>query len=136
VPSGGWYTEILAPYLRDHGKLIAAGESLTSDDAGAKRSALQLTKKLESRPAMFSKVERGVFEPPRSYNFAAPNSVDMVVTFRNIHNWTGGSEGQIKDIFKSVHTALKPGGVFGVVDCGGQVNSDTTIGFCTVMFRS
>jgi predicted methyltransferase len=116
IPGGGWYTEILAPYLRDKGKLIAAGEAQDTPDAGAKRYADQLTKKLGSNPAMFGKVQRGVFEPPRAYNYAPPNSVDMVVTFRNIHNWTGEGDDKVKEIFKSVHTALKPGGVFGVVD--------------------
>ena len=115
-PGGGWYTEILAPYLRDQGKLIAAGESPESTNAGAKRYADNLTKKLASKPAMFDKVQRGVFEPPRAYNFAAPGSVDMVVTFRNLHNWTDEGDAKVKEIFKSVHTALKPGGVFGVVD--------------------
>jgi predicted methyltransferase len=116
APGGGWYTEILAPYLRDKGKLIAAGESPTSTNERAVRYAANLTKKLESNPAMFSKVQRGVFEPPTTYNFAAPNSVDMVVTFRNIHNWTGSSEEKVNEIFKNVHTALKKGGIFGVVD--------------------
>jgi predicted methyltransferase len=116
VPGGGWYTEILAPYLRDKGTLIAAGESPTSANENARRSAANLTKKFEANPAMYGKVKRGVFEPPVAYNYAAPNSVDMVVTFRNIHNWTGGGEDKVMEIFKSVHTALKPGGVFGVVD--------------------
>jgi predicted methyltransferase len=124
-PGGGWYTEILAPYLRDHGKLIAAGESPTSDKEGAKR----LTAKFAANPAMYGKVERGVFEVPTTYKFAAPNSVDMVVTFRNIHNWTGEGDAAVKEIFKSVHTALKPGGVFGVVDhrapAGKTVKSDS-----------
>jgi predicted methyltransferase len=115
-PGGGWYTEILAPYLREKGKLIAAGESPTSTSEGARRYATNLTKKLESNPAMFAKVERGVFEVPREYKYAAPNSVDMVVTFRNLHNWTSAGDDKLKEVFKSVHTALKPGGVFGVVD--------------------
>ncbi len=115
-PGGGWYTEILGPYLREKGKLIAAGESTSSEKEGAKRSAENFTKRLEAKPAMFDKVVRGVFEPPRTYNYAAPGSVDMVVTFRNIHNWTGMGDEKLKEIFKSVHTALKPGGVFGVVD--------------------
>ncbi|MES2320428.1 MAG: methyltransferase [Pseudomonadota bacterium] len=115
-PGGGWYTEILAPYLRAKGKLIAAGESPESTNTGAKKYADNLTKKLASNAAIFDKVQRGVFEPPRAYNFAAPGSVDMVVTFRNIHNWTGEGDAKVKEIFKSVHTALKPGGVFGVVD--------------------
>ncbi|SHH69609.1 class I SAM-dependent methyltransferase [Massilia sp. CF038] len=115
-PGGGWYTEILAPYLREKGKLIAAGESPKSTSEGARRYADNLTKKIDANPAMFGKVQRGVFEPPREYNYAAPGSVDMVVTFRNIHNWTGLGDDKVREIFKSVHTALKPGGVFGVVD--------------------
>lgn len=115
-PGGGWYTEILAPYLAGKGKLIAAGESPKSEREGARRSADNLGKKFEANKAMYGKVQRGVFEPPREYNFAAPNSVDMVVTFRNLHNWTGMGDDKVKEILKSVHTALKPGGVFGVVD--------------------
>lgn len=115
-PGGGWYTEILAPYLRDKGKLIAAGESPTSAQDDARRYAARLTEKLSSNTAMYGKVERGVFEVPTTYSFAKPASVDMVVTFRNLHNWIGEGDDKVKEIFKSVHTALKPGGVFGVVD--------------------
>ncbi len=115
-PGGGWYTEILAPYLREKGKLIAAGESPTSEREGARRYAARLTEKLASNPAIYGKVERGVFEVPTTYKFAAPGTVDMVVTFRNLHNWTSEGDAKVKEIFKSVHTALKPGGVFGVVD--------------------
>ena len=115
-PGGGWYTEILAPYLRDNGKLIVAGELPTSAEEGARRAAAQLTKKFAANPAMYGKVERGVFEVPTTYKFAHPGSVDLVVTFRNIHNWTDEGDAKVREIFKSVHTALKPGGVFGVVD--------------------
>ncbi|NHZ77763.1 methyltransferase [Massilia sp. CCM 8695] len=115
-PGGGWYTEILAPYLREKGKLIAAGESPTSAKEGARKYAANLTKKLESNPAMFDKVQRGVFEVPTTYDFAKPGSVDMVVTFRNIHNWTGNGDDKVKEVFKKVYDSLKPGGVFGVVD--------------------
>ena len=115
-PGGGWYTEILAPYLRDKGTLIAAADSPTSAKDGAKRSAARLTERFAAKPAMYDKVVRGVFEVPTTYNYAAPGTVDMVVTFRNLHNWVGAGDEQLKEIFKSVHTALKPGGVFGVVD--------------------
>lgn len=114
-PGGGWYTEILATYLRDKGKLIAAGEDPASPSEGARRYAGNLTKKIEANPALFSKVQRGVFEPPRAFNIAPAGSADMVVTFRNLHNWTTPPE-KAKEIFKQVHTVLKPGGVFGVVD--------------------
>jgi predicted methyltransferase len=115
-PGGGWYTEILAPYLRDQGKLIAAGESPTSERERARNYAANLTKKIEAKPALFDKMERGVFEPPFVYNFAAPGSVDMVLTFRNIHNWTGAGDDKVKEIFKQVYDSLKSGGVFGVVE--------------------
>ncbi|MGZ8289527.1 MAG: class I SAM-dependent methyltransferase [Telluria sp.] len=115
-PGGGWYTEILAPYLRDNGKLIGAGESPTSENAGARRYADNFTKKLASDNAVFGKVQRGLFEPPRAYNIAPANSADMVLTFRNLHNWTGAGDAKVKEIFAKVHEVLKPGGVFGVVD--------------------
>ena len=114
-PGGGWYTEILAPYLRDKGKLIVAGEDPASPKEGARRYAANLTKKLESNATIFGKVQRGVFEPPRVYNIAPAGTADMVVTFRNLHNWNDSPE-KVKEIFKQVHTVLKPGGVFGVVD--------------------
>lgn len=73
-----------------------------------------MTKKLEASPAMFDKVQRGVFEPPREYNIAAPGSVDMVVTFRNIHNWIPLGPEKMKELFGSLYTVLKPGGVLGI----------------------
>jgi predicted methyltransferase len=111
TPSGGWYTEILAPYLRDNGKLIAAGEAFDP----AKRGTVAFKKKLDANPAVFDKVVQGVFDPPSAYDFAAPGSVDMVLTFRNLHNWIddGGDE-ELKKVFKAAYTSLKPGGVLGI----------------------
>ena len=115
-PGGGWYTEILAPYLRDKGTLIAAGGDPESTSDYARKSAARLRQKLDATPAVFRKVQVGVFEPGNKYNFAAPNSVDLVVTFRNVHNWASGDNDQLITAFKAVYTSLKPGGVFGVVD--------------------
>jgi predicted methyltransferase len=103
LPEGGWYTEILAPYLRQDGKLIGAG-------------AISKTL-LESNPAVYDKVVRGAFSPPKSiYNFAPPNSVDMVLTFRNVHNFVDLGDDKVKEMFKALYTSLKPGGVLGVTD--------------------
>ena len=111
-PSGGWYTEILAPYLRDKGKLIGAGEAIQAD----KRYGMAFKKKLDSNPAVFDKVVPSVFEPPATYQIAPPNSVDMVLTFRNLHNWVGNGEDALRTTFKEIHKVLKPGGVLGVVE--------------------
>ena len=103
LPEGGWYTEILAPYLRQDGKLIGAG-------------AISRTL-LESNPAVYDKVVRAPFSPPKGvYDFAPPNSVDMVLTFRNVHNFVDLGDDKVKDMFKALYTSLKPGGVLGVTD--------------------
>lgn len=104
APGGGWYTEILAPYVRKDGKLILAG-------AGAK-----LKTKLEAMPAVYDKAVYGDFAPGKKIDYAPKNSVDVVLTFRNVHNWIAINDSAVKDVFQSAFDALKPGGVFGVVE--------------------
>ncbi|TFW35216.1 class I SAM-dependent methyltransferase [Massilia horti] len=110
VPEGGWYTEILAPYLREHGKLIGAGQPVEN------RYGMMFKKKLESNPAVYDKVSVAVFDPPSRYEFAQPGSVDMVLTFRNVHNWVELGDDNVKTAFKKIYDSLKPGGVLGVTD--------------------
>jgi len=98
-PGGGWYTEILANYIHYPGTLIAAQGSYYMDG---------FKKKMDSDP-MFGRVEIVSL----SSNLAEPNSVDAILTFRNLHNWLGP---QMDSIFKSSMVALKPGGIFGVVE--------------------
>jgi predicted methyltransferase len=111
-PEGGWYTEVLAPYLRNNGKLIGAEMTVKPEN----RYAMMFKKKLDSNPAVFDKVQLGVFEPGKKYDFAPPASVDLVVTFRNLHNWMGLDQARRSALFKSVYDSLKPGGVLGVVE--------------------
>jgi len=98
-PGGGWYTEILANYIHYPGTLIAAQGGYYMDG---------FKKKMDSDP-MFGRVEIVSL----SSNLAEPNSVDAILTFRNLHNWLGP---QMDSIFKSSMVALKPGGIFGVVE--------------------
>jgi predicted methyltransferase len=112
TPEGGWYTEILAPYLRDKGMLIGAGETIKPEN----RYGTMFMKKLNSNPAVFAKVRTGVFEPPVKYEIAAAGSADMVLTFRNVHNWVELGDDKLQVMLKSIYTVLKPGGVFGVID--------------------
>ncbi len=109
-PSGGWYTEILAPYLREHGKLYAAAQNPA---AGAQDAAgrAKFEAKLAANPAVFDKVEVSAFGKD-AYAIAPDGSADMVLTFRNVHNWYIG--GFAPDAFKAFYAALKPGGVLGV----------------------
>ena len=116
APGGGWYTEILAPYLREHGKLIAAGNDPQSSSEGARRGAARFQQKLDANPAAFGKVEIGAFAPPATYRIAPKGTADMVLTFRNIHNWIPIGDDGMQTLFKQVYDSLKPGGVFGVVE--------------------
>ena len=115
-PGGGWYTEILAPYLKPRGQLILAGDDPESGVAYYRRSAERMDKKLKADPMSFDKVRVAVFAPPNQLQYAAPDSADMVLTFRSVHNWSAQGDAVVAAVFKSVHTTLKPGGVFGVVD--------------------
>jgi len=110
-PGGGWYTEILAPYLHDNGKMIAA-----MNDPAVSKGAASFKQKLDANPAVYGKVQLGLFVPPAKLEYAAKGSVDMVLTFRNIHNWIGNGEPAMKALFQSAYDSLKPGGVFGVVE--------------------
>jgi len=115
-PGAGWYTEILAPYLREHGKLTLAADDPQSSWPYYRRSAERLQAKLLAKPALYDRVQVGAFEPPRLVQIAPAGSVDMVLTFRNVHNWAAEGEAAVKAVFKSVYDSLKPGGVFGVID--------------------
>lgn len=110
-PFGGWYTEILAPYLKDHGKLY--GANVASDVRGLGRYRTAFENKLASDKSLYGGVTETSLGPSDSA-IAPPGSADMVLTFRNIHNWDSG--GFTDHVFKEVYAALKPGGVFGVVE--------------------
>jgi predicted methyltransferase len=117
-PGNGWYTEILAPLLRDRGALYAA----QLDPAGgeyAKTTVDAFRARLASRPDLYGKVIVTALAPPPSKETIAPaGTVDMVVTFRNLHNWM--MFGWQREALQSMYAALKPGGVLGVVEHRGN----------------
>jgi predicted methyltransferase len=104
TPGGGWYTEILAPVLRDKGQLIAATGNLNGD----------YTKKLSGNPEVFGKVKLLQFAPPEHVKMGADRSADMVLTFRNLHDWLNDSAAELDSVFKAAFNVLKPGGIFGI----------------------
>ena len=115
-PGGGWYTEILAPYLREKGRLILAADDPESIHSYYRRSADRLKKKLDAQPMVYDRVQLTVLAPPARLTIADPASVDLVLTFRNVHNWAAEGDDTVRMVFKAVYDSLKPGGVFGVVD--------------------
>ncbi len=110
-PFGGWYTEIIAPYLKGTGTYYAAAQDPGSNDAEDKELNAKLKALFDSRPDLYSGVKWSVLAKGK-YNLAPDASADMVVTFRNIHNWVWS--GYEKDVFAAAFRALKPGGILGV----------------------
>ena len=117
-PGAGWYTEILAPVLHDRGQLYAAHlDPAASEYARATVDAFR--QKLAARPDLFGRViVTTLAAPPANNEIAPPGSADLVLTFRNIHNWM--MFGWERAAFEAMHAALKPGGVLGVVEHRGD----------------
>lgn len=123
---GGWYAEILAPYLREHGRYVAAMVDPVALPEGRGRDYQQqgldaLKARLAAHPAQF---DRAVVLPfdPKAPAFGAPGSVDAVLTFRNVHNWVAA--GTADAYFAAFFAALKPGGTLGVVDHRAKPGTD------------
>ena len=117
-PGGGWYAEVLAPLLRDAGNYTGiivdpAKQADADGTAYAERTNSKLRALFEKRPDVFGKarlLEAGSAAPV----LGDANSVDVVLTFRNAHNWV--MDGNEAAMFKAMFDVLKPGGTLGVVD--------------------
>lgn len=116
-PGGGWYTEILANYIHKPGRLVAAHYNPKSERAYFRRSRAAYDKKLAS-----SEMYKHVEVVDLYGELAQPNSIDAAITFRNLHNWLGPN---MDTIFANTYKALKPGGIFGVVE--HRANKDATM---------
>ena len=109
---GGWYTEILAPYLKENGKLSVTHYN-PQGSGYYKRSREAYDKKVASNP-LFTGVTVITAETPPSEAFTKPETQDLVVTFRNLHNWL--ARDAMKQVMQEVYDSLKVGGHFGVVE--------------------
>jgi predicted methyltransferase len=114
-PGTGWYTAILAPVLREHGKLVVAGGDPHGDpkDEGTQH-AQALVDRFQKGPQAFDKVQSVVLKDGKPWDLGAPESADMVLTFRNLHNWV--EEKNADKILGAAFKVLKHGGVLGVTD--------------------
>jgi predicted methyltransferase len=114
--SAGYYMEILAPFLRDKGRFIAANR----DEAAAPSYLAdhqKLLARLQAEPHLYDKVEVAPFNAGK-HEVAPLGSADVVISFRSIHNWINRHE--LEDSLRVFHQALKPGGVFGIVGHRGR----------------
>ncbi|GHA87525.1 class I SAM-dependent methyltransferase [Cognatilysobacter bugurensis] len=132
TPGGGWYSEVLAPYLA-RGQYVAAvvdPASQSNEKARAYYTKANdgLTAKLTGDAARFGGARTVKFDPKQP-NFGAPGSADVVLTFRNVHNWR--MDGNAEAMFKGFYDVLKSGGTLGVVEhrAAADVPADDKSGY-------
>ena len=117
-PGGrAWYTEFIAPFLKDHGRYIAAGYDQSSDSEYVKKNTTKFHKKVIENSEVYGGIVLTEFAPPKKVKIAEPGSADMVLTFRNSHAWikTDPEKDTSVSAYKAFYDALKPGGILGVV---------------------
>jgi predicted methyltransferase len=107
----GYWTEILAPYLKDRGHYTAAGDP--------ERDIAPLKARIAASPELYGKTKITEFMGG-DQEIAPPGSADFVLTFRNIHNWMRA--GTADAAFHAFYEALKPGGILGVEEHRGRPN--------------
>jgi predicted methyltransferase len=125
-PGPGWYTEILAPAVRDHGKLVAAhfpADSPSEYAQGVRREFLAM---LAAKPEVYDQVEVIGYKFGAENALGAPGSTDLVLSFRNIHGFYRG--GNLEKFFADAHAVLKDGGTLGIVAHRAPAGADPEAG--------
>ena len=116
-PGSGYWTEILGPYLASSGHYYAAlepGGNKEADEGNARWRARVAGHKDRIGKITETKLGKDHFD------IAPPGSADLVVTFRNLHNWVNG--GYADAALAACFRALKPGGILGVEDHRGRTD--------------
>ena len=114
-PAGGWYTEILAPYLRQGGGTYYAASMGANGHNGVRRL-------MEANPALYGHIRMATFPAFEASDARVPDgTADVVLTFRNVHNWRMGYQRPDRqdysaEAFAQIFRMLRPGGTLGVVD--------------------
>ena len=123
LPGRGWYTEILAPVLKTSGQLTIASFGENHPNDYLRNVHLKYINHLNKDPIIYRNVRHVVFHEENHYlKGVDSNSQDMVLTFRNTHNWI--KYGGVEDIYQAFHRVLKKGGILGVVQHRAHNNDD------------
>ncbi|MCH2457561.1 MAG: methyltransferase domain-containing protein [Henriciella sp.] len=112
-PGGGWYTNILAPWLHANGGTFIAAVISPERSERAAQALEAYQANYSPFPDLFGDLQYTYYDSA-SGPLGEPESVDAIVTFRNIHNWMGGDH--TDKFFNDAFAVLKPGGVLGVVE--------------------
>ncbi len=122
-PGKGWYTEILAPFIKSgEGQFTAAGFPKSTGPEWSQNMARDYLQWLQQSPELYGNVNIVELGSPTHWEIAPNESVDAILTFRNVHNWV--KAGYEEEVFTSFYSALKPGGILGVTDHRAQPSTD------------
>jgi predicted methyltransferase len=124
LPGGLWYGEIIAPFVRDQGEYIAAvyDVSLPGRPDYQIRQVEVMETRFAGEPEVFGTPRVATLSPPDSIDLGEPGSVDIVLTFRNLHGWV--RDGVEDEVLAAFFEVLKPGGVLGIVQHRAGPRSD------------
>ena len=117
---GGWYTEALAPFLREKGVYYVANYNAESESEYIRKNSIKFLDKLAALPDVYDKVIVTEFEPPNKSELQPRGEADMVLTFRNTHNWFNNDT--VAETYQAMFDVLKSGGILGVVQHRGNEN--------------
>jgi predicted methyltransferase len=122
-PGKGWYTEILAPYIKQGGgEFVVAGFPRNDGPTWRQTMQRELEDDLASKPTYYDAIQFTEIGPPSYWSLGEDNSADTVLTFRNVHNWVKG--GYAKEMFQAAFNVLKSGGILGITDHRAKAETD------------
>ena len=119
-PAGGWYTEIIAPFVAENGQFYGAQFPGGTDMEFFNRAREAYQAKLDAHPEAYGNAQMTEMYPDSMA--LAPEPVDLVLSFRNVHNWM--SRDFEDEVFQAFFDVLKPGGVLGIVEHRGDPDSE------------
>ena len=122
LPALGWYTEILAPYLAERGRLYVAHFSPDGLMPYMPKVLAMFEDRIVREPEVFGRTIVRLINPPREISATPPGTADLALTFRNVHNWIMAD--QEHEYFAAFFQALKPDGVFGIVEHRARPDAD------------
>lgn len=122
LPAFGWYTEILAPYLAERGRLYVAHFSPDGLMPYMPKVLEMFEDRIAREPEVFGRMIVRHINPPKEVGVAPAGTVDLALTFRNVHNWIMAD--QEHEYFAAFFKALKPGGVLGIVEHRARRDAD------------
>ena len=113
-PGGGYWTEILGPYLAKGGTFYAALPA--PGDADEDKSVARWRSRMAAQKDRLGTIHETTLGGGH-FDVAPPGSADLVVTFRNLHNWM--DSGYAAQVLAACFKALKPGGILGMEEHRG-----------------